>query len=295
VALARATCLYCGAPLPFDDAGESAGSLATVEEVAPAGRSLVVLDLAHPNPEALARALGLPLYEASLLARRGGLHLHRALDPPLAEKQARQLAAEGIVAIVVPEAEARVRPVRALGGELSAGSLVLRTEEGPLTVRPGDTLLVVRAPITREYQPSPRLRRVDTARLEEGYRVHLHLRSGHGVAPRPVEIDAAHFEPGFAVTGSARLEVDAWVEAVAGAAARDDFFRRLPPALGPAEAAPKGALGGAGSLPLASRARRDARDAGPVVLDNVEQFRLYSGWRGAVERRRPGGQVPRSC
>ena len=191
-----------------------------------------------------------------------------------------RLGTEGLAAVVVPETEARARPVRALGGARDQGSLALRTEDGPLVVARGQVLLVVRGPIAREYQPSFKRRRVHTARLEEGYRVHLHLRAPAG--PRPVEIDAAHFEFGFAVTGSARLELDSWVETVAGNAPRDDGFRRLPPALGPAEPEPKGAVSAAASL---GRTSRDAADA-PVVLDNVEQFRFYSGWRAAAERRR---------
>ena len=40
------------------------------------------------------------------------------------------------------------------------------------------------------------------------------------------------------------------------------------------------------ALGRAARARDGGRDEGPVVLDTVEQFRFYSGWRAAVERRR---------
>jgi hypothetical protein len=60
----------------------------------------------------------------------------------------------------------------------------------------------------------------------------------------------------------------------------DDGFRLLPPALG--EAAEE-----AGSLATF----RGARGAGlapgreaAIVLDNVAQFRFYSGWRAAIER-----------
>jgi hypothetical protein len=243
---------------------------------------LVVLDLADVSPDALARAADLPPYEASLLARRGGHHLHRVLDPTAAASEAERLGRWGVPAVLVPEAEARVLPLRALGGERGDGVLALRTEEGPLAIRRGEVLLVVTAPIAREYRPSFKRRRIDTARLEEGYRVHLHRRA----EPRPVEIDAANFEFGFAVTGSARLEIDAWIAEVAGAAPRDEGFRRLPPALGPAGVEPKGALAAASSLGLAARAQPGARDDGPAVLDNVEQFRFYSGWRAAVERRR---------
>jgi hypothetical protein len=160
--------------------------------------------------------------------------------------------------------------------------LALRTEEGPVTVRRGDVRLVVQGAITREYQPSTGRRRVDTARLEGGYRVHLHRRQD----PRALELDAGAFEFGFADSGSARLELDAWVEAIAPDATFDDGFRRLPPALGPAGAEPRGALAAAGSLGLTGRGRRGGLDERPVVFDNVEQFRFYSGWRAAVERRR---------
>jgi hypothetical protein len=297
--VARATCLYCGAPLPPEDLAAALSAAAQASAQAgpvrasggPAGappggeRGLLVLDLADANPDTLARALALPRYEAGLLARRGGLHLHRVLEPAAAEAEAARLGARGLAAVVVPEAEARVRPLRCLGGERGTGVLSLRTEEGPVTLHRGDVLLVVRGPIVREYQPTPKRRRVDTARLEEGYRVHLHLHARPpGAAPRPVEIDAGNFEFGFAVTGSARLEVDAWVDEVAGDARIDEGFRRLPPALGPAEPEVKGALAAASSLGLATHGR--GSDDAPVVLDNGEQFRHYSGWRAAVARRR---------
>jgi len=245
-------------------------------------RLLVVLDLARVLPETLARALDLPSYEAGLLVKRGGLHLHRALEGAAARAEAGRLAAGGLAVLLVPEAEARIRPLRAVGGERGEGVLALRTEEGPVTIRRGDVRLVVRGEITREYQPSSRRRRVDTARLEEGCCVHLHRRDD----PRAVEIDAAAFEFGLAATGSARLELDAWVESVAPGVTVDDGFRRLPPALGPAGAEPGGALGAALLLGLATRGRRGGRDERPIILDNVEQFRFYSGWRAAVERRR---------
>lgn len=298
VALVRATCFYCGASLPPEDVPSTAGApTAPAGEAGartaadgtrgapPAGRTLLVLDLAGLSTAVLARALDRPLYEADLVARRGGLHLHRVLAAASAEAEAERLASRGIASYLVPEEEARVRPVRALGGEGGEGSLALRTEEGPVELRRGDVLLVVRGTITREYQPSPKRRRIDTARLDEGYRVHLHRQR----EPRPVEIDAATFETGFAVTGSARLEIDAWTEEVRGEAACDDAFRRLPPALGPAEPEPRGALAAVSSLGRASRGQGGGRGEGPVVLDNVQQFRFYSGWRAAVERRRGRG------
>jgi hypothetical protein len=277
--VARPSCLYCGAALPFAPAAPLAP--AGTPPAPPVDRTLLVLVLEGADEDALARALGQPAYAAGLLARRGGLHLHRILEPGAAEAEAARLRADGLGVVLVPEAEARVRPVRALGGERLGDTLALRTEEGPLTLSPGDVLLVVRGAITREYQARFERRR-RAAGLEEGYRVHLHRRA----APRPVELDAYNVELGFAVTGSARLELDAWVEAAAAGAPRDDAFRRLPPVLGPAQEEARGPLAAAGALGRASRRGEAGRDAAPLVLDNVAQFRFYSGWRAAVERRR---------
>ena len=285
VAVVRATCFYCGSPLPPEDV--AGGDVGPSPGPSPedGGRTLVVLDLAGVDVAALAQALDRPFFEAGLVARRGGFHLHRILAPAAAGVEADRLAACGVATLLLPEAEARIRPVRALGGERGDGSLVLRTEEGPAEVRRGDVLLVVRGPIAREYQPAAKRRRVDTAHLEEGYRVHLHRRH----EPQPVEIDAATFERGVSATGSARLEIDAWAEEVRGGAPCDDGLRRLSPALGPAEPEPKGALAAASSLGRAARGQGSGHDEGPVVLDNAAQFRFYSGWRAAAECRRAAG------
>jgi hypothetical protein len=281
VALARATCFYCGAALAPEDAATEA-SIPPPEPSPDGGRrTLVVLDVAGVDAATLARALDRPLYEAVLVARRGGYHLHRILDDVAAKEEAERLTARGLAALLVPEAEARVRPLRALGGVRGGGSLALRTEEGPAEVRRGDVLLVVRGAIAREYPPAAKRRRVDTARLDEGYRVHLHRKA----EARPVEIDAAVFERGVSVTESARLEIDAWTEEVRGDAPCDDSFRRLPPALGPAEEEPKGALAAASTLGRAARGPASGREEEPAVLDNAAQFRFYSGWRAAVQRR----------
>jgi len=302
LAVPRATCLYCGAPLEPGPAAAT-GASETAPPAADAGtppapgpeavpRSLVVLDLEGVSPGTLVDALALPAYEAALLVRRGGFHLHRVLDVAAAEEEASRLVACGARVVLIPEAEARVRPLRALGGERGEGVLTLRTEEGAVALRRGGLLLVVQGPITREYQPQPsaRRRRVDTARLDEGYRVHLHPREPAG-PPRPVEIDAATFEFGPALKGSGRIELDLWVEEILGGAPCDGGFRRLPPALGPAEPEPKGAVAAAGTLGLSSRREGTAREAAPLVLDNVAQFRFYSGWRAAIQRRltRPAG------
>jgi hypothetical protein len=297
--VARSTCVYCGAPLAPDAVVAARG-----EEVpAPPApeRALVVLDLASVSPGTLEQALPVSRYEAELLARRAGLHLHRVLARAAAEAEAVRLGGRGLAVVVVSEAEVRARPLRCLGGERGPQRLDLRTEEGRVTLRRGDVSLVVRGPIVREYQTRLTRRRIETARLADGYRVHLHLPAVSpeaavaGAFPRPLEIEAGNFEFGLAVTGSARLELEAWVEEVASGAPSDDGFRRLPPALGPAEPEVRGALSAASSLGLAARDRESGREDGPIVLDNVAQFRFYSGWRAAVERRRPARSLARSA
>jgi hypothetical protein len=298
VAVARPSCLYCGKPLPPELASAVAPSAGPEPATAggdasAAARLLLVLDLAGARPEALVQALGLPSYQAGLLSKRGGYRFHRALEPPRAEAERERLLSHDVKVVLVPEDEARLPPLRVTGGGRTEHGLHLRTEEGPLDVRPSDLLLVVQGTITREYQTSLRRHRPRTARLEDGYRVHLHRLA----ETRPLEIDAFNFERGAAFTGSVRIEVDACVDAVSPGVPRDDEFRRLSPALGPAEQEPRGPLAAVGSLrarvegPASRTPRNVAAGADPdadrtAILDNVRQFRFYSGWRAAVERRR---------
>jgi hypothetical protein len=276
-AVARAECLYCGAPLARGAEGPAPTPRPPAGE--PSRRELVLLDLAATATETLAGALGVSRYEAELLGRRGGLHLVRAAQPEGAAAEALRLRARGADPLVVPETEVRAPPLVCLAGERREQELVLRTTEGRATLAPGDTLLVVRGAITREYQATPERRRIAVARLEEGFRIHVHRRADE----RPLEIDALNFELGFAASGSVRLELDAWLEAVAGDAPRDDGFSRLPPVLGPAAPEPGGALAAAGSLAAARRA--GSGDERVLVLDNLAQFRFYSGCLAAVRRR----------
>lgn len=309
VALARPSCLYCGAPLRAEQvaaaaaAAAEAGSVAGVARppaalpAATGSRVLLVVDADGVSAEALARATGLAAYDARLLARRGGLHLLRALEASEVRGAAARIAGEGVRAFEVPEAEARQRPLRVAAGERRGGSLVLRGEEGVVEVSGQDLLLIVGGEIAREHPPRLVRRRVDTARLAEGFLLHLH----RAADPRPIEIDVTNFAPGFALTGSSRLEVRAWLDELAPAVPRDDAFRSQPVALAPAGPEPRGPLAAASSLRRASGSLPRARRRGPaeedaVLLDNVAQFRFYSGWRAAVERRRRGSRpAPAAC
>jgi hypothetical protein len=276
VAVARAACLYCGAPLAPDPGATSESSRATGAAHEPE-RRLLLLDLAVTPLDVLTQALAVSRYEAALLARRGGLHLVRAAGAGEVESEAGRLRSGGAAPFVVPEAEVRAPPVACLAGERRGDSLVLRAANASLTFPGPDALLVVRGTIAREYQSRDATRRIATARPAEGRRLHLHRRHD----TRPLEIDALNFETGFAASGSAQLEIDAWIEAAASGVPRDDGFARLPPALAPALPEPGGALAAFGSL---AAARGEAE--GRLVLDNLAQFRFYSGCLAAVERRR---------
>jgi len=258
----------------------SATSVTATGDAASWNRTLLVLDLGDADPVRLAQVLGLPPYQAGLLARRGGFALHRVLEPGAAAEEAARLGAGGLTLVLVPEAEARTCPVRATGGEPADGALNLRTEEGALLIRGEDLLLVVSGPVVREYRPSAERRKVETATLDEGYRIHLHRR----LEVPAIELDPSNFEFGFAVTGSTRLELDAWVAGLAPGVPRDEGFRLLTPALGPSGPEPRGPLAAA-VLTRTASGRRASEDA-MVVLDNAQQFRFYSAWRAAVERRR---------
>jgi hypothetical protein len=170
----------------------------------------------------------------------------------------------------------------ATGGQREGQALGLRTAEGALSVRSQDLMLVVKGPIRREYQPRTVERRKPTAAtLEAGYRFHLHRRG----SDRPLELDpsAFAFGPGGPRTGSSLIEIGGWLDEIAAGVPVDDGFRRLPPALGASSPEADALLplrGARGASPLARR-----QDA-PAILDNLGQFRFYSGWRAGVERLR---------
>lgn len=283
VALARASCLYCGAALAPEQvtAAAATAEAASFEAPAPAApREVVVLDLREGSAALLASALGLPAYEAEQRLRRGGYQLHRIVEPAPAREEARRLAEAGLRVHVVPEAEARAAalPLLALGGRFEDGALELRTLEGARVVAGGDVLLVVRGPIARVLEPPQQFRRVRVAGPDEGHRIHLHLVS----AAQPLEIDPEDFEIGTGpLPMSSLMTLLEWLRALAPAAPLDEGFRFLAPALAPAAPPPAGTAAGAAQALSAGRAGKNVR---PAVFDNVGQFRFYSGWRAAVER-----------
>jgi hypothetical protein len=295
VAVARAGCLYCGAALPEGAvAAARAASEAVVASPTPAVAdltgALIVLDLSAADPARVAEALGISTYEAQLRVRRGGYQLHRIAPAEQAARELEELRARGVAASKVAETEARAgaRVLACSGGSREAeGALSLRTSEGPLRLETRDLLLVVRGPITREYAPlaSNDPRRLRTASLDPGYRVHLHRRA----EPRPVELDPGSFAFRDARgADSSLLQLEGWVDAIARGVPIDDGFRRLAPALSPSVAEEAGPA--AGVFAAAGRKGGGRKGGASVVLDNLPQFRFYSGWRSAVERLRGAGE-----
>jgi hypothetical protein len=113
-------------------------------------------------------------------------------------------------------------------------------------------------------------------RLDQGYRFHLHRRED----PRPLELDPAAFDFGLpSLTESSLLLLASWVEKAAEGVPVDEAFRREAPALGPAAPETSG-IAAALHGPADTR-KEDAAQ----VLDNLEQFRFYSAWRGCAARR----------
>jgi hypothetical protein len=282
--------MYCGAALGKELVAAAAQSAARAAALPapPSQRQLVVLAAGAATREVLAGALGLSLFEADQRRRRGGYQLHRIADAPDATREAERLRAAGVAALLVPEAEARValQPQLALGGRWEGQALRLRCDAGPDQVlAPESLLLVVKGPITRALEPEDKRIRTGGRLLSfapvrvfapgEGQRIHLHRVD----EVRPLELDPEAFDFGSApLAGSSALQLKEWLEALAAGVAVDDSFRHVTPALGPAEEAVDG------PARALQRLRLRADDAAPE-FDNLAQFRFFSGWRGAVERR----------
>jgi hypothetical protein len=278
--MARPVCLYCGAALPAEMVAAVAATAAPPPSGASA-RTLLVVDQSSTEPSTLGTALGLTPYESSLRQRRGGYALEGILDAPRAEEEADRLRSAGLVVFLVPEPLAREEPWLAVGGVRDEDGLHLRGASGSRQVSGPDLLVVVRGPIVREYQAPLEPRKIQATRLEDGYRVHLHLRA----SPQILEIDPGDFDFGVGAQlfGSSLLEMNNWLESLTRGVVMDDAFRHVTPALGPGTG-PAGPL--AVTSALSRRASKERKKNQATVHDNLRQFRFYSSWRGAVERAR---------
>ena len=200
VAVARATCLYCGAALPLGS-GRPRGA----SRRRPPGRRgrtervLVLLDLDGREPADARRG-------ARRVALRGDpAGAPRRTPPGPRPRPRRRGRGRGGAAArrgarrpwLVPEAEVRTPPLGASPARGRATSELSPAHHGGAG-RPsrGATRCWSCAGRSRASTSRPPSgAAIDTARLEEGYRVHLHRRAD----PRALEIDALNFEVGFAV------------------------------------------------------------------------------------------------
>ena len=141
VAMVRATCLYCGGPLPaelVEEAAKSAEAVTAAAAPAPeAPRFVLVVDLDSGTEEAVAAALGTSRFEAGQRRKRGGLQFLRIGEEQEAEETAGALRERGLFVVAVPEPEVRTPPLLALGGAQQGDALHLRLKDGPLVLRPG--------------------------------------------------------------------------------------------------------------------------------------------------------------
>ena len=285
LALARATCLYCGAALPEDSvAVAEQARRAALQGPAPAAlqaeRLLVGFRVDELEAAGLAAALGLPVYDARRLAARGGDHLWRVLPPGEAEAEAARLGRAGLRCWTLPESQVRGQaPRHAATGRRDGGAVLLQAE-GPCRVAPGELLLLVQGPIERASHDAAVKRLLGMASPQPGYRFHLHLRA----EPRPVELDPEDFELEGGAGGSTLLALREWLGPLVGEGQVDDGFRHLVPALAPA-ARPEGrAARWSSSLEQARAPER--RNEERLLLDNLAQFRFYSAWKGLLARAR---------
>jgi hypothetical protein len=288
--MARPACLYCGAPLSAETVAAAAASAATVASFglppSPAAAALhgvlVVIDQSSVDARTLGQALGLGPYEMAQRRKRGGYALEALQDPATAEEQAAHLRSAGLAVFLIPESVARKEPWVAVAGSRGPDGLRLKGSSGSRLISGADLSLVVRGPIVRQYQASQDRPKTRTARLEDGYRYHLHLRA----SPEIVELDPGDFDFGAQgpLSGSSFLEMGNWIDAVKGEATIDDDFRYATPALGPTPAVAGGPLAAAAALSRRVSSGRGKGEGG--VHDNLRQFRFYSSWRGAVERAR---------
>ncbi len=280
-------CVYCGRSLPAALVEAAEGSARSITsptgEAAGPGRerSMVVFDLSEASPEQVASALGLTRYEAGQRVRRSGYQPHLVAPNDEAAAEGSRLASLGLAVTLVPETEilAASQPFRVLAASFAAGRLEVESEEGGRRLDPPDLLLVVRGAIRRQYMTgfdSPK--RVRSATLAPGARFQLHLRHTGDLRPFEIDADTLELRGERRFGASSLLELGRWLRLLTPASL-DTGFDRLTPALAPAEE-PRG-----GAAALSAGRGLERRPTGLPVLDNVGQFRFYSGWRAGVERR----------
>jgi hypothetical protein len=301
--MARANCVYCGAPLAEEIIEEAAlaarrvqktQSLAHLQTVAqgqgrePQTRRYVIIDTSAAGAEAIASACSVSVWEARQWQAACVFRLVRVSAEPADGPLERRLKDQGLSFFVVPEDDvARSRiPVLLESIDLSKVPARCSLRPDPEAAPVGRDLpeselaLIVSAPIKREKvkdSPSPK-KAVDT-RLEDAWVVHLHLRS----EARPWEIDPRRTGYERAGLASAHMSTMELVRRLSASVPHDETFKNMVPALSPG-IDPVGDLAA-----LKAPTRTAGKPPRRLVLDNLAQFREYSAWRGAIERARREG------
>ncbi len=297
IAMARASCVYCGAALSAEALEEAAlsaqrilqsKSLASLEAVVTGApreaqpRRYVVVDTRAADAEKIAEACGVSPWEARQWQAASRYRLIRVSAEPADGPLESGLRAAGLRVLIVPdETVARSRnpiPIESIDSLAEPPQCTVREDpETPPSrreLRAGDLALIVTASIRREKvkDETPRRTPVDS-RLDDAWLVHLHFKAG----ARPWEIDPLKTAYEGAGPASAYMRTLELVRRLQAFAPHDDAFKNMVPALSPG-ADPRTALAS-----FAPANQKKSKEPKVVVLDNVAQFREYSAWRGALE------------
>ncbi|MEO8360203.1 MAG: hypothetical protein ABI672_09255 [Vicinamibacteria bacterium] len=305
IAMARPTCVYCGAKLSVELLDEAASaarrvlqsrSLAGLEKAAKGAspdqvwRRYLILDTKDVSVESVAKACSASTWEArqwQAASRYRLLKVTTETDAPI-ESALRDrslpffaLSEEVVAAARSPLLLEAVDSVSALLRVTFRAEADGRSQTRD--IRNEDIAILLSAPIRREKvkEATASRRAQPETRLEDAWLMHLHLKD----EPRPFELDPRRvaFEGGGLASAHMRsLEL---LRRLAADVPHDEAFKNTVPALSP------------GSDPLIDLAslktpqKSGAKEAKLVVLDNVAQFREYSAWRGAVEKARRQGSA----
>lgn len=299
VAVARETCLYCGAILSVEArlaATEAAEKILRSPRMpilanlrtppAEVARRYLVLDTEGSVDTALAEAFALSIWEARqwLAGPRYRLIRIAAGNDADASVESARLVDRGLRIITLDGAAvARARqPLRVETVDDASDSLLCGVREDPdgrldhRVLAHDRVRLIVSGPLRRErVTEAASIKKPARPRLEEGLLVHLHVRG----EARPFEIDPrrAAFEGDGSL--SSYMRTLGLVRQLSASAPHDESFRALVPALGPASDTEEELEG----LRKAAGPRR--KEPRKPTLDNSAQFRDFSAWRGVLAER----------
>lgn len=296
VAMARETCIYCGAALSrsaVDQAAEAARRVIesknpTHLEAAASGRSrdtsnrrYVVIDTNASPASTIALACSVSLWEARQWQIAARYRLVKVSSEPSDGPMETRLREEGLHVFAVPEAA--VAPARhplhveSMDTSMPSVECTLRDDPESAAWRrdlPLEHLaLIVSGPIRREkVKELGSLKKIPDRSLDDVLIVHLHFRD----ESRPWELDPRRTAFESEGPASAHMRTLELVRRLSQTAPLDEAFRNVVPALGHGTDSP-GDLAG-----LRSTAKTRSKDPDRIVLDNLAQFREYSAWRGGL-------------